>query len=511
MSELNERLAQAACGSGGVTESATGERRSWESIRERAGSLAPRLQAASSEGVVGLLGDPDHELVELIYACTMANIRFSVLQPAARGENVQTYLRRLRQDSQRASCSLVVATTAVDRELLNQDVAQVCRAHDLPSSRRPTNGIRSDDTDVLVSHFSSGTTGTAHCVGLTHRNVLAGCQATMTASDHDRIHDVLLSWLPLSHDMGLFGFLFVAMLCGDCELVLSGPGRFVAEPRTWFEDVAKYHATTIAAPNFAYALAARLLRTCASPSLESVKCCLSGGERVTYDAMEGFSRAAGSFGLQPNSLVVAYGLAEATLAVSMTTLGSPLEYESRNVNDIKVAVASCGYPVPGMEITTKLAGVDGEIRVRGESVARDALSADGWLHTGDIGAVRDEKLYVSGRAKNVIIRGGVNLYPEDIEFEAAKVDGVRPGAVAALGRTTVAGTETVVIFVESDATASETANLATIIRMRVTEALNISVSDVVFLPRGSLPKTSSGKLQHGVVAERYLQTGLHTA
>jgi fatty-acyl-CoA synthase len=504
MSQLTEQLVRSSSGVGGMTQASTGERRSWQQIREQAKRRVPALQRATGLGTVGLLGDADFELVELIYACTIGGVPFSVLQPIARAESDNAYTKRLRRNLADANCAFAVCTSSARSLLAGPEMILMA---DLNAATKTQTAKMSQplDDDVLVKHFSSGTTGTARCVPLTHANVLAGCNSTMNASDHAAIHQALLSWLPLSHDMGLFGFLFIAMLCGDCELVVDSPTRFVNDPRTWFTDIAHYKATTIAAPNFAYALGSRLLRAGKAPDLSSLRCCLTGGERVTRASMMGFERAGAAAGLAANTQLVAYGLAEATLAVTMTTPGSPLTYITDATHANERQIVSCGYPVPGVDIDISGEKPDGHILVRGEGVCAEISDEHGWLSTGDLGRIVDGQVVVTGREKNLIIRGGQNFYSEDFEAVATELTFVRAGAVAAAPLyNEVTGTEDVVLFIEVDAELLHSVELRAAVRQHIHRAIGVAVDNVQFVPRHSIPKTSSGKIQHKLLMDSHL-------
>jgi fatty-acyl-CoA synthase len=498
MSQLTEHLARASTGRGGVTVAATGERRGWPAIRDQALRRRFGLQETAGGRTLGLLGEPSFELLEAVYGCIVAGVPFAILQPPSRGELPSTYEHRLAAHIRQADCAALILTDArSDAERPKDQAVPIMEMLVLPVEAKL--GRQTDscgDDNILVQHFSSGTTRTPRCVPLTHKNVFAGCQATMTASDHSAIHQVLLSWLPLSHDMGLFGFLVISMLCGGCELVLDSPKRFIANPKTWLADIQRFEATTIAAPNFAYGLAAKLLRTGLTYRMDSLRCCLTGGERVTQDAMVNFSQASLEHGLRRGTQVIAYGLAEATLAVTMTELGRPLSFNPVDAKEQTQLIASCGSPVPGMEVRTARHAGPETLLVRGAAVcAAAADTSDGWLDTGDIAYLRDGEVFVTGRFKNLIIRAGRNYFPEDFEHHAAALPWIRAGGVAAVGHPGPSGTDLVSIFVETDED-EPPASWPAELRDHLRKTVGVSIDEVVFLPRRSIPKTTSGKIQH---------------
>jgi fatty-acyl-CoA synthase len=308
--------------------------------------------------------------------------------------------------------------------------------------------------------------------------------------------------------MGLFGFLIIPMTCGVCELVLSDPTRFLRSPASWMGDVGRFGATGTAGPNFAYKLAARSLETQSSASLSTLRFVLCGGERISRDAIETFLTAAQPMGLSRSAMVGAYGLAEATLAVTMTDIGRGLFFETAGVDGVDREFADLGHPIPGIEV--KIANGErfatraaNEVLVRGKAVSLGASSPDGWLHTGDSGFLSGGRLRISGRRKELIIRGGRNYYPEDFESTLNAVTGVKPGAALVTSRPSESGTEEILAFVEAALAESELTDL----RKRINTALLAEhgmSAKVVFVGARTLPKTPSGKFQRAKAVNMFL-------
>jgi fatty-acyl-CoA synthase len=393
--------------------------------------------------------------------------------------------------------------------------------------------VGEDDTALL--QLTSGSSAEPKAVRITHGNLYANMTAMMQAGALDPVNDVMISWLPLFHDMGMVGLLTVPMALG-LELVKVTPTDFMARPLLWAELISKYHGTITASPNFGYALLARrLANSDALFDLSSLRFALNGAEPIEPAAVRAFTSAGARFGLPETCMVCAYGMAEATLAVSFAPLGIGMQVDTVDADALetrrKAVVAEpsdrdvrafprLGPPLPGMEV--QVLGDDGHplgerevgrLQLRGESVTRQYLTtagplptqdADGWLDTGDEGYLTDGEVVVCGRRKDVIIMGGRNIYPVDIERAAGLVPGVRPGNVAAVRMDTGARRESFAVAVESKQAGD--ADAERIIRKEVTsrvvDAIGLRPAAVVVLPPAALPKTPSGKLRRAAVRDR---------
>ena len=337
----------------------------------------------------------------------------------------------------------------------------------------------------------------------------------------------MAAWLPLFHDMGLIGFFLLPMALG-IETMLASPREFFRDPAFWMESISRYRATITGAPNFAYAIAgARLAANQADLDLSSLRLAFNGAEPIDPDAVEGFIAAASLHGFDVRAMFCVYGLAEATLAVTFPEPGSGLETDvvdsellARSGRAVSAAsraqrrLVRLGKPIPGVEI--RIAGADGglladrdvgEIEIRGKSttlgyLGRPADSAalfrDGWLRTGDLGYLIEDDLVVCGRLKDLVIVGGRNILPEDIE-RAAVGSRNPPWECHRVSRIPGTTTERVVIVAERRGLEAQRAAVDEAVR----ESVDVSPYDVVFVRPGSLPKTSSGKLQRAECRRRY--------
>jgi fatty-acyl-CoA synthase len=392
-----------------------------------------------------------------------------------------------------------------------------------------------DPESLAILQFTSGSTADPKGVMIPHRTVLANVDAIAAAAHLDVDDDVLVSWLPLYHDMGLIGLLTMPMATG-ADLVLAAPQDFLASPARWVEWLAHYGGTATAGPNFSYALAARALRRSTPLDLSRWRLGLNGAEPVDPDAVEAFVAAGAPHALSAGSVFPAFGMAEATLAVTFPEPGSGLRTDCIDLRvleseryaapvesgDGSRRLARLGRAVPGLEIRV----VDptgnrlddrevGELQVRGTSITPgyykrpDATAAafDGdWLRTGDLAYLLEGELVVCGRIKDVIIVGGRNVFPEDIERAVANVEGVRPGNVIAFGVDGRKGKESLVVVAETKG--DDTVTTRRLVGERVLDAIGIPASEVVLVQSGTLPKTSSGKLQRSLCRDRYLESDL---
>ncbi len=336
--------------------------------------------------------------------------------------------------------------------------------------------------------------------------------------------------------MGLIGLLTIPMTTG-MDLALAAPQDFLAAPAQWMQWCAEFGATASAGPNFAYALAARALRRLDPIDLSAWRLALNGAEPVDPDAVERFVEAGARHGLSGSAVFPAFGMAEATLAVTFPEPGSGLTVDvidGRVLENEKYAapvapehgtarrLARLGRPVPGLSVRVCDPGTErvmrdrevGEIEITGASVTPgyygrpDATAAafhDGWLRTGDLGYLVDGELVVCGRIKDVIILGGRNVHPQDVERAIADVDGVRAGNVIAFGTPGRRGRESLVVVAEAR-DVDDQDDVRRAVAERVRDVVGLPAEDVVLVQPGTLPKTSSGKLQRGLCRERYLES-----
>ncbi len=385
--------------------------------------------------------------------------------------------------------------------------------------------------DLGLVQFSSGSTVAPKPVALTHGALQAQVDA-LTVLVEPTASDVLVSWLPLYHDMGLIGGLLGAMSYPG-PLVLIAPEHFLARPALWPRAVGRHRGTISPAPSFAYAYVADRVGDAdlAGVDLSSWRLALDGAEPVSGEAMRRFSARLAPSRFDGRALRPVYGLSEAALAVTFAPIGGRLE--GLRVDGVRLArdglvvpgtreVASVGVPLPGFEVEVR--GEDGallhedrlgRIWVRGPSLLREVLGdseatsralVEGWLDTGDLGFARGGELHVHGRAKDVVIIRGSNHAPEEFEAALTGIPGLRPGCAVAVGyQPAETGHETLLVLAEvvkggriDDQALAARATLA------VRERTGVAPGEVRLLSPGTLPRTSSGKLRRREALRRQL-------
>ncbi len=398
--------------------------------------------------------------------------------------------------------------------------------------------IRPSDTAFL--QYTSGSTSDPKGNIVTHGSLVANAHGIIFHGLKMTPDDRALSWLPLYHDMGLIGFVIAPIICA-LNASFIPTLRFIKKPNVWMETIHNHRANTTFAPNFAFALAARKakeadLERWDLSCLHRVGC---GAEPIQAATMRNFTELFSSRCSMPRDAILpAYGMAEATLAISLKWHGSSMRTlvsDALSFTDegiVRPAVegaptiehVSCGHPFPKHEVAVLDEnhvplpdGTEGELCHRGPSVtpgyfnnpeATAEAFRDGWLHTGDLGFMQDGEVFVTGRMKDLIIINGRNIHPQAVEWSAAEVDGVRKGNVVAFSVPSSGGEDLIVVI---ETRADDTDALLEPIRQVVMRDHSLRTADIVVLAPGSLPKTSSGKLQRRQTRQQYLEGKLGTA
>jgi fatty-acyl-CoA synthase len=331
--------------------------------------------------------------------------------------------------------------------------------------------------------------------------------------------------------MGIISW--VGTVSAGLDLCMMSTGTFIRDPGVWMRAVSAYRGTMTAGPDFAYGLAARLLALRSSGlDLSSLRCAVSGSEAVDPATVRGFLSLGRAHGLAAGALCPMYGLAEATLDVTVTDPGTEVACVSAERDSLDPGrtmrradngdgreLVSCGVPLPGTEVLITdedgqplPEGTVGEIRVSGPGVVPGYWTADGSPHprpvrdpegrlmTGDIGFLEAGELYICGRQKDMIVAGGRNLYAEDYEAVAEQVPGVRRGNVIAFS---IPGSERMVVVAETPMQPDRAARLGEEILAVLRQQLSYSPHEAVLVPPGTLPKTSSGKRRRQNCRELY--------
>ncbi|MCC6339793.1 MAG: fatty acyl-AMP ligase [Acidimicrobiia bacterium] len=551
-SSLITRLEEGAASGAAVTFVTPVDRDGWAEDRvpmarlhDDARSMAAALAAlgVGPGAHVALLGPTTRDFVTALTAVWISGAAATVMPLPMRLASIEEFVDQTRRRITRADAALVV----VDRDLAAFFDARpgdppMVYLDDLAAdaARRPPDSyVRpADDPDALaILQFTSGSTAHPKGVMVPHRSLTSNLTAIQEGLGLTP-DDVAVSWLPLYHDMGLVGILANA-LTAPVDLVLGAPQDFLAAPARWVQWLSHFGGTCTGGPDFAYALAARAMRRPGSLDLSRWRIGLNGAEPIDPRSVESFLEAGAPHGLRPGVAFCAYGLAEATLGVTfpvpekgMTV--DPVDRraledagEARPVADDAPGAkhfARVGWPLRDFDL--KIAGPGGralgdrqvgEIELRGPSLmsgyyrdpeATAAVLTDGWLRTGDLGYTIDGELVVCGRAKDVIIVGGRNVFPEDVERAVAGIEGVRTGNIIAFGAPAKRGREAIVVVAETRL--DDPSPLRDEMSRRIVDAVGIPPADLVFVEPGSLPKTSSGKLQRSLCRKQHLESTLRT-
>ncbi|MFD7699358.1 amino acid adenylation domain-containing protein, partial [Streptomyces caelestis] len=413
------------------------------------------------------------------------------------------------------------------------DGARVLRLEELRTSRAVESPATAAPDDLAFLQFSSGSTGAPKGVELTHAAVLANLRQLVGAAElTDR--DVVVGWMPYFHDMGLIGT-HLAPLAARAKQVRIAPLSFAKNPRLWFDVAAAHRATLLSAANFALALTVRRVpeEVFAGLDLSTVRLLLVGAEPISATVWRDFTARTRPSGLDPRAATPVYGLAEATLAVTFPPPGevaAPVALERAALSRGRavecepggdaVELMDVGLPVPGCSVrVTDDRGRPlgdrrvGHVEVRGPQVARGyhglpeataAAFADGWLRTGDLGLLRDGRLCVSGRHKDVLFVNGRTFHAPDMEEVAAATPGMPSGTTVVIGSTDpVTGGERVAVFVAWARPPRSAAGVLDRVAGRVRAALGHDDVRVFALPPSAFPRTTSGKVRRQRMRARF--------
>ena len=465
------------------------------------------------------------------------------LYPPFRADRIEEYARRQLAilDNARVRALLTFPEAERVAHLLEPRVGSlelVATVGALAVADAPARPAALASGDAALIQYTSGSTGDPKGVLLTHANLLANIraigEAIAIAPD-----DVAVSWLPLYHDMGLIGSWLGALYHG-VPIVIFSPIAFLTRPVRWLQAIHAHRGTLSAAPNFAFDLCVRKVRDheLAGLDLGSWRLALNGSEAVCADTIERFIQRFGPHGFRAEAMAPVYGLAEASVALTMPPVGRAPRVDAvdraafsltRTAQPAAPAAAapplrfvSCGRPVPGHEIRiVDRAGavlgerLEGRIEFCGPSVTggyfrrpdlTQAALDDGWMDSGDLGYWAEGELYVTGRRKDLIIKAGHNLYPQEVEELVSEVPGVRKGCVAAFGVPDPAvGTERLVVVAETrEAAPAVRETLRRAVLDRVVAALGVPADSVVVCGPGTVLKTSSGKIRRSATRDAYV-------
>jgi len=390
--------------------------------------------------------------------------------------------------------------------------------------------VRQDD--IAFIQFSSGSTGSPKGVVLTHKNLITNINAIASAAGYTP-DDSTLSWMPLTHDMGIIGFHINPLYSGMNQLILSTEA-FIRRPSLWLEKASRHKATILSSPNFGYKYVLKHLKTSdtADLDLSAVRILYNGAEPVSIRLCKEFTEKMRQFHLRPEAMCPVYGLAEASLAVTISGLTDAVKYASLDRSHLRegdftlftadehgVLFANVGSVVDGCHIRiADHAGAElgdaviGQVHIKGDNVTRgyynneretqNVLGADGWLNTGDLGFMKDGCLFVTGRSKDILFVNGQNYYPHDLEEIAAGVDGVELNKIIVAGSySETEQRDESMAFVLHRGPLENFIPIVAAVRERVSSRCGLVLDRII--PVKEIPRTTSGKLQRYRLIEAY--------
>ena len=470
------------------------------------------------------------------------------IYPPARRSQLEEHVHR--QAGILANCGASTLITVPEARavgwLLRASVASVARTlsvGELMVPAGPPVERAASANDIAFLQYTSGSTGEPKGVILSHANVLANIRA-MGRAIAVQPSDVFLSWLPLYHDMGLIGA-WLGSLYFAIPLIVMPPTDFLARPERWLRAITRYRATLSAGPNFAYEICAARIpaERLAGIDLSSLRVAFNGAEPVVADTLVRFAQRFAPYGFDPTVQLPVYGLAEAAVGLTFPPIGrGPLvDHVDRDVlgrsgvavpcaaGDARArAIVSCGRPLPDYALRVidssgreRAEREEGRVEFRGPSATagyfhnREAsrrLFDGDWLDTGDTGYIANGELYVTGRVKDVIIRAGQHIHPQDAEAALGALAGVRKGCVTVFGVPDPrGGTEKVVVLAETrERDPQRRRALQAMIAERATSLLGAPADDIVLAPPHTVLKTSSGKIRRAACSALY-QRGMRGA
>ncbi len=500
-----------------------------------------RQRAVAPGASVGIMLPTSREYFLAYFGILLAGCVPVPIYPPAKPSALEEHLRRQTRllDNARAAMLITVPEARPLARLVAPNVAtlqHVVTVADLQIHAAPLHPTMPDTHATALLQYTSGSTGDPKGVVLSHANLLANIRAMGQAGDIDET-DVLVSWLPLYHDMGLIGSWLLSLYFGLPFNVMS-PVAFLARPARWLQAVSTYGGTLSGGPNFGFELCRRRIDDgdLDQVDLSSWRIGFNGAEPVSPETVTGFIERFAHVGLRPGAMTPVYGLAETAVALTIPRLGrgpvidriarEPLATSGRATpaaddDPAPVRLVACGRALPGHEVriaddhgTALGERQEGRVEFRGPSATAGYLRNpeatarlfDGdWLDSGDLGYLADGELYLTGRVKDVIIRGGRNLHPSELEEAVGDLDDVRKGCVAVFPTVDPdSGTERLVVLAETRVSdPDERERLRREVNQAVIDVVAGPPDEVVLAGPGAVPKTSSGKVRRNDARTRY--------
>ncbi|HMK85693.1 MAG TPA: AMP-binding protein [Steroidobacteraceae bacterium] len=465
------------------------------------------------------------------------------IYPPVRLDQVEDHLKRHALILENAGVNMLLASaeTASAARMLRTRVAglkHIMTVGELLKDRSRAVRVATDTDSLALLQYTSGSTGQPKGVMLTHGNLLANVRA-LGQSVGVKSDDVFVSWLPLYHDMGLIGA-WMGCLYFGIRLVLMSPFEFLVRPSRWLWAISRYRGTISGGPNFAYDACIRRIadEEIEGLKLDSWRVAFNGAEAVIPETLQRFADRFAPHGFEGGACTPVYGLAESSVGLTVPPIGRgalidlvdrialeeqsiarPAPEGAQNV----LRFVSCGLPLAahqirivddyGRELGDRR---EGNLQFNGPSATQGyyrnpaqtrSLMSGGWLNTGDRAYIASGELFVTGRIKDIIIRAGRHIYPQEIESAVDDVPGVRKGCVAVFGHADAQlGTERLIVMAETREAAGSHAALRERINQRVLERLGEPADIVCIVPPHTVLKTSSGKIRRGACQALYEST-----
>ncbi len=525
-----------------VSTSEQAEFYSYSEVLRRARASAAHLQSLGLRpgDHVAIILPTGIEFFDAFLGTQLAGGVPTALYPPFRLGKLDEYFARLRRMLTRIGAHYLITEKRIKR-LIGEGVTGVpslcgvIEAGDLSSgSEQPTPVAVDPDTTAFLQ-FSSGSTSEPKAVVVSHRNLacnLAMMEHALVYRDESEVENGAVCWLPLYHDMGLVGCLYLGLYY-PATVTYLGPDAFLGRPALWLRTLSRYKAAISPAPNFAFGYCLNRIR---DEELEGVdlshwRAALNGAEPIDPEGVRAFGERFARWGFRPEAITPVYGLAEAGLAVSFSDLDAPplvtefdrelLATHARAATGPGRRLVSVGKPLPGVTVEIRDGderplpeGAVGRIVIHGPSVTSGYFEdpeatarsiRDGWLDTGDLGFFLEGRLYIAGRVKDLIIIRGRNFAPQEIEDLLLTVPGLRTGCVVALGGFVEGLGEQLIILAETDPRNPRSGDeVIAEVRRRVLAGLALSPHHVELLPPGTLPRTSSGKLRRSEALRQFV-------
>jgi fatty-acyl-CoA synthase len=514
----------------------------YQDVLRRAQKTAAALQAHGLRrgDRVALILSTSIEFFDSLLGVQLAGGIPAALYPPFRLGKLDEYFARLRKMLTKIGARYLITEGRI-RKLLGPGVVgveslrEVLDAKDLQTGDGNWQPVDVDPEQPAFLQFSSGTTVEPKAVMVTHTNLLANLtmmQQCLVYRGEDEIDNGCVCWLPLYHDMGLVGCLYLGMYYPG-TVTYMGPDTFLARPAIWLRTLSRYKSAISPAPHFAYSLCATKIKDAEMEGvdLSRWRAALNGAEPIESDGVQRFTERFARWGFQPTAMTPVYGLAEAGLGVTFTGLDDLprfTEFSREGLWNGGTAhlgpgrrIVSVGRALPSVEVAIfddqeqrVPNGRVGRIWVKGPSITKgywespdltaQMIHGD-WLDTGDLGFMHEGELYIAGRAKDLIIIRGRNYAPQEMEELLLDVEGVRKGCAVAVSTLIEGEGEQLIILAEKDPhkKRAEEEVIAEINHCILT-GLSLKPRDVELLEAGTLPRTSSGKLRRSEALRQFL-------